>query len=395
MERAVSGATARRWLVALSLGLLSTLTAGNHGYKSSKDLLPREAPPGQVTADKLVKTHDLPQDFDWRDVNGVNLVTSDVNQHIPQYCGSCWIHGTTAALNDRIKVMRRGKFPDVMLARQVLMNCVPSPNKSLAPPGCDGGDPWMIHKYLMDNDVPDETCMPYQARNMECNKMDQCRNCLPGHGCWSIDTWTGYGVSSYGNLSGEIPMMKEIYARGPITCSFATDNEFMMNMSKVLLENEGVYSITKKYTADQVDHNMEVTGWGVTASGTKYWVIRNSWGTYFGSNGWFKLKRGENQLMSEADCDWSIPRFQGLDEVLAGRVLGSYMTGMTTKVSSKSLEATLKAPESIAPSMAMAAADRERPWSLMTATMAAMAAAAVVAVTLRAGRSAKSEPLLG
>ena len=28
--------------------------------------------------------------------------------------------------------------------------------------------------------------------------MDQCRNCLPGHGCWSIKTWTGYGVSSYG-----------------------------------------------------------------------------------------------------------------------------------------------------------------------------------------------------
>lgn len=38
---------------------------------------------------------------------------------------------------------------DVMLARQVLMNCVPSPNKSLPPPGCDGGDPWMIHKYLL------------------------------------------------------------------------------------------------------------------------------------------------------------------------------------------------------------------------------------------------------
>ena len=37
---------------------------------------------------------------------------------------------------------------DVMLARQVLMNCVPSPNKSLPPPGCDGGDPWMIHQYL-------------------------------------------------------------------------------------------------------------------------------------------------------------------------------------------------------------------------------------------------------
>ena len=37
----------------------------------------------------------------------------------------------------------------------------------------------------------------------ECNKMDQCRNCLSGHGCWSIDTWTGYGVSSYGDWTGQ------------------------------------------------------------------------------------------------------------------------------------------------------------------------------------------------
>lgn len=42
--------------------------------------------------------------------------------------------------------------------------------------------------------------------------------------------------------------------------------------------------VRKTYTEDQVDHNMEVTGWGETPKGTKYWVIRNSWGTYFGSH---------------------------------------------------------------------------------------------------------------
>mmetsp|Transcript_16645 Transcript_16645/g.31492 ORF Transcript_16645/g.31492 Transcript_16645/m.31492 type:complete len:396 (+) Transcript_16645:73-1260(+) len=331
------------WAVVLSW--ICEKAAANHGYRSSRPWLPRTPPTNLVTADSLVSEEELPETFDWRNVGGKNLVTSDVNQHIPQYCGSCWIHGTTAALNDRIKVMRNGQFPDVMLARQVLMNCVPAPdNASNPPPGCDGGDSWMIHQYLLENDVPDETCMPYQARNMECRPADQCRNCLPKHGCWSIDSWTGYGVSSYGNLSGEVAMMKEIYARGPIACSFATDAAFMMNYSQVALENDGVYVSNKTYTTDDIDHTMEVAGWGKTASGTKYWVVRNSWGTYWGSNGWLKLKRGVNMLLSESECDWAIPRFQELDGVLAGQVLGSYMSGTTIHVKDSKMLPDFAAP---------------------------------------------------
>lgn len=51
----------------------------------------------------------------------------------------------------------------------------------------------------------------------ECNAMDQCRNCLPGHGCWSIDTWTGYGVSSYGSSAKLLG-----YGYGPAMSSKAT-----------------------------------------------------------------------------------------------------------------------------------------------------------------------------
>ncbi|CAE8602087.1 unnamed protein product [Polarella glacialis] len=242
--------------------------------------------------------------------------------------------------------MRKGRFPDVMLARQVLINCVPANDPKDPPPGCLGGDSAMIHNYLTHSKVPDETCMPYQAANMGCAADTICRNCLPGDaGCWAVDSWTGYGVSLHGNVKGEEAMMKEIYARGPIACGFATDMAFMLNFSQTVLENEGVYQTSKNLTADNIDHNMEVAGWGVTDSGVKYWVVRNSWGTYWGDAGWFKLLRGENMIMVEHDCYWAVPTFDELDETLSGRVLGDYVRGISEiKPANKTLAAVLAGP---------------------------------------------------
>lgn len=146
-----------------------------------------------------------------------------------------------------------------------------------------------------------------------------------------MPNYIGYRVSSYGAVSGEKAMMKEIFARGPIVCSFATDGPFMWHYSENVVQHEGVYVFREKKNKSEVDHDMEVAGWGETPSGIKYWVIRNSWGTYWGQAGWLKLERGLNTLLSESDCAWAIPTWDGLDEALADRTLGDYKTGAQPK----------------------------------------------------------------
>lgn len=55
----------------------------------------------------------------------------------------------------------------------------------------------MIHKYMYENKVPDESCMPYQGMNMGCQADTVCRNCAKDNGCWAVPDFIGYGVSSY------------------------------------------------------------------------------------------------------------------------------------------------------------------------------------------------------
>lgn len=71
----------------------------------------------------VIPEADIPKNFWWGNVNGVNYLTYQRNQHIPIYCGACWAFSATSALSDRIKIKRKAQWPDVILSPQVLISC--------------------------------------------------------------------------------------------------------------------------------------------------------------------------------------------------------------------------------------------------------------------------------
>lgn len=91
-------------------------------------------------------------------------------------------------------------------------------------------------------------------------------------------------------------MLAELFARGPISATIAVTAAFEAYTGGIFVDTTG---------DKDLDHIIEVAGWGVE-NGTKYWIGRNSWGTYWGEGGWFRIVRGVDNLGIEDNCDWAV-----------------------------------------------------------------------------------------
>ena len=204
---------------------------------------------GDYILTALPKTLGLPVELDYRKLG---LLTLDLNQHIPVYCGSCWAHASMSSIADRIKIKTGGKMRDVVPSIQVLVNCGNAGT-------CNGGDSNAANAWVFKNGgIPDVTCQQYQAKNMECTDMNTCQNCDPNNGCYAQTTYDKITISEYGTARGDDNIMAEIAARGPVSA--------YLNANCIETYTGGI-NMYDTCNPKQINHAIQLNGWG-TENGT-------------------------------------------------------------------------------------------------------------------------------
>merc|ERR1712180_171312 len=192
-------------------------------------------------------------------------------------CGSCAAFSNIAAIETCFK-RKVGVFGDY--SEQQLLDCGYGKHGAN---GCQGAPHYAYLKWAAENNIGLAHESQYPYKNKETNY--QCPNNLPVYN-------QGVRISGYKyKYNGdEDELLEQVYEHGAVVttvhANFTAFNDYEGGIF------DGCPSEDWSATGWR-DHAVTVVGYG-TENGTPYWLIKNSWGTTWGENGFMKMKRGVN-----------------------------------------------------------------------------------------------------
>ncbi|KAI3970379.1 hypothetical protein MKX01_024026 [Papaver californicum] len=199
----------------------------------------------------------LPASVDWRTKGAVTPI-KDQGQ-----CGSCWAFSTIVAV-EGINQIKTKKL--VSLSEQELVDCDNSENQ-----GCNGGLMEIAFEYITKNGgITTETNYPYKAQDGSCDSTKENSHIVSIDGHQNVPT------------NDENALMKAVVNQPVSVAVDAGESDFQFY-------SEGVFT---GQCGTELDHGVAVVGYGTTVDGTKYWIVKNSWGSAWGEKGYIRMVRG-------------------------------------------------------------------------------------------------------
>ncbi|KAK1678707.1 hypothetical protein QYE76_039555 [Lolium multiflorum] len=211
----------------------------NKGYKSGLERAPTGFRYENVSFDAL------PATVDWRTKGAVTPIKNQ---------GQCATEG--------IVKLKTGKL--ISLSEQELVDC----DVHGTDQGCEGGLMDDAFKFIISNGgLTTESSYPYTAEDGKCSSRSK----------------SAAIIKSYEDVptNNEAALMAAV-ANQPVSVAVdGGDMTFQFYKGGVMTGSCGT----------DLDHGIAAIGYGQTSDGTKYWILKNSWGTTWGENGYLRMEK--------------------------------------------------------------------------------------------------------
>jgi cathepsin B len=208
-----------------------------------------------------------------------------------RHCGSCWAFGAAEAMSDRMCVHNNEV---VRLSAEDINSCSRSTFASCG--DCNGGQPGCAWVYWVNTGVVSDDCYPYTAGNDTSMVTPECKKKCTGNTALDWNTDKRKGAKSY-SVIGEENMKTELATNGPFEVAFEVYADFMSYSSGIYHHTTGGF---------EGGHAVKIIGYG-EEDGEKYWICANSWNTDWGEDGFFRIRRGNNECGIESQTWAGIP----------------------------------------------------------------------------------------
>lgn len=239
----------------------------------------RPAPPAaSFRQAAVVRRHDEAR-VDWRQ----NLVSSN---YVKQQgaCGSCWAVAAAGALEIHAEIAMKQQKHSNQVPKNVsfkqLVDCTPNPEHCGGDGGCEGATSELAFDYASKHGLHDA-----EHYHGNINRDEHCT-------ASSKKSLPYLKLGSYVRLETNKlkPLMEALANVGPVSVS--------VDASDWNMYGGGIFNDCKRDSV--VNHAVLALGYGHDPkSGLKYWLIRNSWGTDWGEDGFVRLQRHDAD-----DADW-------------------------------------------------------------------------------------------